>query len=71
LFQNIGATNIPAYLENSADPMISVKSTTSFENSLVWFNNLATKLLEVKNAIKYDTSVKTVVEAYFLQICRS
>lgn len=71
LFQNIGATNIPAYLENSADPMISVKSTTSFENSLGWFNNLANKLLEVKNAIKYDTSVKAVVEAYFLQICRS
>jgi DNA polymerase-3 subunit gamma/tau len=70
LFQNIGATNIPAYLENSADPMISVKSTTSFENSLGWFNNLANKLLEVKNAIKYDTSVKAVVEAYMLQICR-
>jgi DNA polymerase-3 subunit gamma/tau len=70
LFQNIAATNIPAYLENSANPMISVKSTTSFENSLSWFNNLTTKLLEVKNAIKYDTSVKAVVEAYFLQICR-
>jgi DNA polymerase-3 subunit gamma/tau len=70
LFQNIGATNIPAYLENSADPMISVKATTNFENSLGWFNNLANKLLEVKNAIKYDTSVKAVVEAYFLQICR-
>lgn len=70
LFQNIGATNIPAYLENSADPMISVRNTTSFENSLTWFNNLATKLLEVKNAIKYDTSVKAVVEAYFLNICR-
>ena len=71
LFQNINATNIPAYLENSADPMISVKSTTSFENSLAWFNNLANKLLEIKNTIKYDTSVKAVVEAYFLQICRA
>ena len=71
LFQNISATNIPAYLENSADPMVSVRSTTSFENSLDWFNNLANKLLEVKNAIKYDTSVKAVVEAYMLQICRA
>ena len=51
--------------------MISVKSTISFENSLAWFNNLANKLLEVKNAIKYDTSVKAVVEAYMLQICRA
>jgi hypothetical protein len=71
LFKNIGITNIPAYLENSADPMISVEATTSFENSLNWFNNLANKLLEVKNAVKYDTSVKAVVEAYFLQICCS
>ena len=70
LFQNISVTNIPAYLENSVDPMISVKNTTLFDNSLTWFNNLATKLLEVKNAIKYDTSVKAVVEAYMLQICR-
>jgi DNA polymerase III gamma/tau subunit len=70
LFQNIAATNIPAYLENSVDPMISVRATTSFENALGWFNNLTTKLLEVKNAIKYDTSVKAVVEAYFLNICR-
>ena len=70
LFQNIGATNIPAYLENSADPMISVKSTTSFEGALDWFNYLATKLLEVKNTIKYDTSVKAIIEAYFLQVCR-
>jgi len=70
LFQNIATTNIPAYLENSVDPMISVRATTSFENALGWFNNLTTKLLEVKNAIKYDTSVKAVVEAYFLNICR-
>jgi hypothetical protein len=38
---------------------------------LAWFNNLANKLLEVKNAIKYDTTVKAVVEAYMLQICRA
>ena len=70
LFQNINATDIPAYLENSADSLISVKYTTSFENALAWFNNLANKLLELKNIIKYDTSVKAVIEAYLLQICR-
>jgi hypothetical protein len=31
---------------------------------------LASKLLEIKSAIKYDTSVKSVVEAYLLQVCR-
>jgi DNA polymerase-3 subunit gamma/tau len=70
LFQNINLTNIPAYLENSADTMINVKYTTSFDNAIGWFNYLADKLLEIKNAVKYDTSVKAVVEAYFLQICR-
>jgi DNA polymerase-3 subunit gamma/tau len=74
LFKNIGLTNIPAYLENSADPMISVSATVNFDSTpegpLPWFNSLANKLLEVKNAIKYDTNVKAVVEAYMLQICR-
>ena len=50
--------------------MISVSYTTSFENALVWFNALTNKLLEVKSMIKYDTSVKAVIEAYLLQVCR-
>ena len=70
LFKNITATNIPEYLENSEDTMINVKVTTSFPDALKWFNNLTDKLLEIKNAIKYDTSIKAVIEAYFLQICR-
>ncbi len=70
LFKNISLTNIPAYLETADDQMINVSITTSFEGSLVWFNYLSNKLLEVKNTIKYDSSVKAVVEAYLLQICR-
>ena len=70
LFKNIGVTNIPAYLENSGDPMISVSYTTSFEGALSWFNNLTDKLLDIKSAIKYDTAVKSIIEAYLLQVCR-
>ena len=70
LFKNITLTNIPAYLENSADPIVSVNMTTSFPESLAWFNRLTDKLLEIKNAIKYDTSVKYTIEAYFLQLCK-
>jgi DNA polymerase-3 subunit gamma/tau len=70
LFRNISMTNIPAYLENSTENMTSVAYTTSFDGALDWFNYLTDKLLVVKNAIKYDTSVKAVVEAYFLQVCR-
>ena len=70
LFKNIALTNIPSYLENHEDQMISVKCTTAEENALAWFNYLTDKLLEIKNMIKYDTSVKAVVEAYLLQVCR-
>ena len=70
LFKNISVTNIPAYLEDAKDAMISVKQTTSFEGSVAWLNYLADKLLEIKSAIRYDTSVKAVVEAYLLQVCR-
>ena len=70
LFQNIELTNIPAYLENSADTMTNVKYTTSFEGALGWYNYVTDKLLEIKNTVKYDTSVKAVVEAYMIQICR-
>lgn len=70
LFKNIAVTNIPAYLEDSQDAMTNVKYTTSFDDALTWFNYLTNKLLEIKNVIKYDTSVKAVVEAYLLQVCR-
>ena len=70
LFKNIAVTNIPAYLENSADSMTSVSYTTSFDGALDWFNNLSDKLLEIKNTIKYDTSVKYTIEAYLMQVCR-
>ncbi len=75
LFKNISMTNIPAYLENSADPMISVSATINFDSTpegpLPWFNSLSDKLLEVKNAIKYDTSVKYTIEAYLLNFIRN
>ena len=70
LFKNIGITNIPAYLENSADSMTSVSYTTTFDGALGWYNYLTDKLLEVKTAIKFDTNVKAIVQAYFLQMCR-
>ena len=70
LFKNISVTNIPAYLENSTDNMTSVAYTTSFEGALGWFNALTDKLLDIKSAIKYDTAVKSVIEASLLQVCR-
>ena len=70
LFKSIALTNIPAYLENSTDPLINVSATTNFVDAIAWYNNLTDKLLEIKNAIKYDTSVKYTIEAYLIQMCR-
>lgn len=70
LFKNISITNIPAYLEHAADPMISASQTVSFEGAVDWFNYLSDKFLEIKSAIKYDTSIKATLEAYLLQVCR-
>jgi len=70
LFKNISLTNIPAYLETAKDSSTNVSLTAFFEGSLAWFNYLSDKLLEIKNAIKYDSTVKATIEAYFLQICR-
>ena len=71
LFKNITLTNIPAYLENHADSMISVSCTTSFKGALAWLNMLTDKLLVLKQAIKNDTTVKYTVEATLLQVCRN
>lgn len=71
LFKNITLTNIPAYLENHADSMISVSCTTAFEGALAWLNMLTDKLLVLKQAIKNDTTVKYTVEATLLQVCRN
>ena len=71
LFKNIALTNIPTYLENNADNMISVSCTTSFEGALAWLNVLTDKLLVLKQAIKNDTTVKYTVEATLLQVCRN
>jgi DNA polymerase-3 subunit gamma/tau len=71
LFKNIALTNIPAYLEDSADSQVSVKYLTSLEGILPWLNALAGKLLDIKQAIKYDTTVKFTIEASMLQMCRN
>ena len=70
LFDSIGVTNIPHYLEETQDTSINIKYTTGIENNLMWFNKLSDRLLEIKTAIKYDNSVKTTVEAYLLKTCR-
>jgi DNA polymerase-3 subunit gamma/tau len=71
LFKQIGLTNIPAYLENSADAMTNVKYTTDFDGALTWFNSLVAELLTLKQLLRTDTTVKYTVEAFFIKLCRA
>lgn len=70
IFKDIKVTTIPAYLETIQDTSINIRYTTAIENNLNWFNKLSDRILEIKTAIKYDTSYKSTIEAYLLKTCR-
>lgn len=71
LFNNIDMTALPEYLETAEDPMINVVAITSWEGATEWLNKLVDCLLEIKFAIKYDSSCKSTIEAYLLRLCRN
>lgn len=71
LFGNIDMTSLPEYLETSIDPMVNIAETVNFEDSVIWLNKLVECLLEIKAAIRYDSSSKATIEAYLLRMCRA
>ena len=70
IFKDISITEIPQYLETVQDQSINIQYTTGIENGLNWFMKLVDRVLEIKNAIKQDSSAKTTIEAYLLKTCR-
>lgn len=70
LFKDIALTKIPAYLENPADPSISVKYVTNLTDPLLAYNKITDKILDLKTNIKNDTSYKSTIEVTFIQLCR-
>jgi len=69
LFRNIELTDIPAYLA-SEDNAVVQYTVDSQQTDGAWFRRLVDALLEVKQAIKYDSSYKSTIEAYLLRFCR-
>lgn len=61
IFKDASVTKLPEYLVNN----ISVS-----QESLKTFQSLVDTLLTIKQAIKYDTSVRTTIEAYLLRFMR-
>lgn len=64
LFKSTDMIGIPSSLEPK------LQSSTNFENPEKYYMYIVDKLLELKNRIKDDTSVRTTVETTFLHISR-
>lgn len=64
LYQNISYVKIPSNLEDRC------KGYSSIPNILDWTNNLISKVLDIKNLIKYDVNAKTTIEASFIALSR-
>ena len=57
--------NIPEYLEARCAGYSKVPGALDYSNKLV------NQMLDLKTLIKYDTSYKTTIEAYFIKIIRN
>lgn len=65
LFKDLGMIKIPISLKDRCDGFSNIPDILKFSN------NLVEKVLNIKNAIKYDTSIKTTIEAMFIALSRT
>lgn len=64
LFKNMSCLKIPTSMEQD------IKFATGIENNTVYFNKLVDKVLDLKNMIRYDSSIKTTIEVVLLRLSR-
>lgn len=64
LFKNMNAVSIPLSLQARCEGYSNMPNAVKFSNDLI------EKLLNIKNTIKYDTSVKSTIEAMMINISR-
>lgn len=64
IFKNAEGLKIPSSMVES------LNYTTNIENNINYFNYLLDKVLNIKNAIKYDVNNRTTVEIMSINICR-
>lgn len=62
-FEDIKITSIPAYLEPRCKAF-----KTNIKNAVGCANSLTESMLELKSLIRYDTSYKATIEAYFIKL---
>lgn len=64
LFNDFELISIPKSLEER------LKFLINFENPNTYYNYVLDNLMQLKNDLKYDTSIKTTIEVKMLKICR-
>lgn len=64
LFKTTSITSIPQYLENRCAGFSNIPNAVDYANDLV------EKMLELKNLIKYDTTINMTIEAYLIKMLR-
>lgn len=69
LFKDITLTKIPASLEDTKTE-VCIKYVVGFDNNVQYFNQLMSKIFNIKNALKYDTMPEATISVGLIDVCR-
>lgn len=69
LFNDISQTKIPMSLEDN-NTQLCVKYTVGIDNNVQYFNELMSKIFDIKNSLRYDTTPKVTISVGLINICR-
>ena len=70
LFNDISLTKIPTSLEEVKGSQKCIKYVVGIENNVKYFNELMSKIFDIKNQLRYDTMPKTTISVGLIDICR-
>ena len=64
IYPDLKITTLPVNYEEN------VKRLTNFDNAKQYYQYLVNKVLNLKNDIKNESDIRSLVEVYLIQICR-
>ena len=70
LFKDISMTKIPSSLEKNDGTPLNLDYVTHIEKPVNYYNNLISKLLELKTSLRYDSMPKTTIEIQLISFSR-
>ena len=70
LFKDLSMTKIPSSLEKNDGTPLNLEYVTNIENPINYYNNLISRLLELKTSLRYDATPKTTIEIQLINFAR-